>query len=182
MFHKSLFSVEVAWNELVVQKKFTGLLNQVLLTPRSDIPGTRIKRYLGPVQLHFIKDAWTVRGEGQLGSFFHLLLSEVNAVARAHVAALGGNALLCHNLVPQEAGGKASRNQGYTMFSVTGDAVLLEFFVPLNLPSGTAPAATAAGDIGSSSSPPGGAGNARLYSRGDSDNGDESFTVDGNEY
>lgn len=138
--------------------------------------------------MHFIKDAWTVRGEGQLGSFFHLLLSEVNAVARAHVAALGGNALLCHNLVPQEAGGKASRNQGYTMFSVTGDAVLLEFFVPLNLPSGTAPTATTAtaGDVGSSSSPSGGtAGNARpmaLYSRGDSDNGDDSFTVDGNEY
>lgn len=91
----------------------------------------RVKRYLGPVQLHFIKDAWTVRGEGQLGSFFFLLLSEVNAIARAHVAALGGNALLCHRLVPQEAGGKASRNQGYTMFSITGDAVLLEFFVPL---------------------------------------------------
>ena len=87
---------------------------------------------MGPVQLHFIKDAWTVRGEGQLGSFFYLLLSEVNAIARAHVTSLGGNALLCHRLVPQEAGGKASRNQGYTMFSVTGDAVLLEFYVPLH--------------------------------------------------
>lgn len=72
-----------------------------------------------------------MRGEGQLGSFFYLLLSEVNAIARAHVTSLGGNALLCHRLVPQEAGGKASRNQGYTMFSVTGDAVLLEFYVPL---------------------------------------------------
>jgi hypothetical protein len=24
----------------------------------------RVKRYLGPVQLHFIKDFWAVRGEG----------------------------------------------------------------------------------------------------------------------
>ena len=79
--------------------------------------------------MHFIKDAWTVRSEGMLGSFFYLLLSEVNAIARAQVAALGGNALLCHRLVPQEAGGRSSRNQGFTMFSVSGDAVLLEFAV-----------------------------------------------------
>jgi hypothetical protein len=25
----------------------------------------RVKRYLGPVQLHFIKDAWTMRSEGK---------------------------------------------------------------------------------------------------------------------
>jgi hypothetical protein len=31
-------------------------------------------------------------------------------------------------LVPQEAGGKVSRSQGYTMFSISGDAVLLEYF------------------------------------------------------
>ena len=31
--------------------------------------------------------------------------------------------------MPQEAGGRSSRNQGFTMFSVTGDAVLLEFAV-----------------------------------------------------
>lgn len=97
----------------------------------------RVKRYLGPIQLHFIKDAWTVRSEGMLGSFFYLLLSEVNAVARSQVAALGGNALLCHRLVPQEAGGRSSRNQGFTMFSVTGDAVLLEFGVDFVTPSPT---------------------------------------------
>lgn len=64
---------------------------------------------------------------GTLGSFFYLLLSEVNAAARTHVAALGGNALLCHRLVPQEAGGKVARSQGYTMFSISGDAVFVEF-------------------------------------------------------
>lgn len=64
---------------------------------------------------------------GTLGSFFYLLLSEVNTAARTHVSALGGNALLCHRLVPQEAGGKVARSQGYTMFSISGDAVLVEF-------------------------------------------------------
>ncbi len=75
----------------------------------------RVKRYLGPIQLHFIKDSWSVRGEGEalfavvqhvltdsytltgmLGTFFYVFISEANAVARAQVAALGGNALLCH--------------------------------------------------------------------------------------
>jgi hypothetical protein len=38
----------------------------VHLTPLDSIPGGRIERYLGPVQLHFIKDSWSVRGEGDL--------------------------------------------------------------------------------------------------------------------
>jgi len=127
----------------------------------------RLKRYLGPVLLHFLKDAFTVRGvvgessdlilhddegdddndddkddedddddddddgraelsspipvymschvmschvistvpcgiyftyvySGSSGSFYYNMISEANAVARAHVAALGGNALLCY--------------------------------------------------------------------------------------
>jgi hypothetical protein len=31
-----------------------------------------------------------------MGSFYYLMLSEAGAMARAHVAALGGNALLCY--------------------------------------------------------------------------------------
>lgn len=56
----------------------------------------RVKRYLGPVLLHFLKDAFSVRGVvgGGMSSFYYLLMSEASAVARAHVAALGGNALL----------------------------------------------------------------------------------------
>jgi hypothetical protein len=82
------------------------------------------------VQLHFIKDSWSVKGGegGMLGSFFFAFISEANAVARAQVSALGGNALLCHRLVPQESGGRVARNnQAYNMLSITGDAVLVEF-------------------------------------------------------
>lgn len=86
----------------------------------------RIKKYLGPIQLHLVKDAWTIRGDGTLGSYFNLLLSEVNSMARAHVTALGGNALLAYKVSPLESGSKAARTQGYTMFSISGDAVLLE--------------------------------------------------------
>lgn len=36
---------------------------------------------------------------------------QVHAVIRAHVAALGGNALLSYRLLPQESGGKIYKNQ-----------------------------------------------------------------------
>ena len=98
----------------------------VLLTPLSQVSGSTIERYLGPVQLLFIKDSWTGRLEGSFETFLYSLIAEANAVSRAHVAALGGNALLCHRLVPQESGGRTYRNMTYHMFSVTGDAVLLE--------------------------------------------------------
>ena len=98
----------------------------VLLTPLSTVPGARVKRYLGPIHLHFVKDSWAERGEGALEPFFFMLISQAQAVTRAQVAALGGNALLCHKLVPQESGGKMYRNQVYNIMSVSGDAVFLE--------------------------------------------------------
>lgn len=87
--------------------------SKVILTTLPYVPGYRVKRYLGPLQLHFIKESWAVRGEGTylsteiaygylylliglLGTFLYVFLSEIDAAARAQVAALGGNALLCH--------------------------------------------------------------------------------------
>ena len=62
----------------------------VTLTPLCCIPGTKVIRYLGPIQLHFIKDHKDVWDSKQVsGSFFYQFLSEANAVARAQVAALG---------------------------------------------------------------------------------------------
>jgi len=98
----------------------------VLLTPLSEVPGARVKRYLGPVHLHFVKDSWAERGEGSLEPFFFLLISQAQAVARAQVASLGGNALLCYRMVSQESGGKVSRNQNYTILSISGDCVFLD--------------------------------------------------------
>ncbi|KAF0717750.1 Aste57867_2119 [Aphanomyces stellatus] len=95
------------------------------LTPLSYVPGAKIQRYLGRISLHFIKESWTVRECGGLGAFFHLFLSEAIAVVRAHVRALGGNAMLCFRLVPIESS-QLYRNQVYNMISVTGDAVWLE--------------------------------------------------------
>ena len=97
---------------------------KIILTPLSEIPGSRVIRYLGPINLHFIKEAWAVRSEGSLPSFYHVLISEANAAARAQVAALGGNALLCYKISPQESGGRIG-TQTYNLLSCSGDAVCI---------------------------------------------------------
>ena len=58
-----------------------------------------------------VQDSWNIRGEENQASFFYTFVSEANAVARAHVASLGGNALLLQRMIPQESGGRLSRNQ-----------------------------------------------------------------------
>jgi hypothetical protein len=50
-----------------------------------------------------------VRSEGDLGAFFHRFLLEATAMARAHAAALGANALLSFHATPEES--QTGRNQ-----------------------------------------------------------------------
>lgn len=97
-----------------------------LSTLSFDSEGRRVISYLGIVSLHFIKESWAVRNKEELGSELQMFLMEVNALVRAHTAALGANALLCYTLVPEESSSKASRNQVYHMMSATGYAVVLE--------------------------------------------------------
>jgi len=52
-------------------------------------------------------------------------ISESNAIAKAQVIALGGNALICHSISSQDCGG-VYRNQGYSIVSIAGDAVVIE--------------------------------------------------------
>ena len=84
---------------------------QVEVTTLPFIPGATVRRYLGLINLHFIKESWTVNEGGGLGQVFHLFLSEVMAQARAAVSALGGNALLSFIITPSENGGRVYRNQ-----------------------------------------------------------------------
>jgi hypothetical protein len=57
-------------------------------------PGFAVKRYCGRVNLHFIRESVAVRQGGGFSAFMQVLFSEANAIARAHVLSLGGNALL----------------------------------------------------------------------------------------
>ena len=101
----------------------------VYITPLPSVPGAVVKRYLGPIHLHFVKDAnaqGIFRDTASLEQFFFVFLSEASSVARSQVAALGGNALLCHRMTPQES---TTRSGHYNMVSISGDAVLLEYDV-----------------------------------------------------
>ncbi len=85
---------------------------------------SRIKRYLGPIQLYFVKDSPLERTkETSLDKFIYSFTSEANAAARAHVRALGGNGLVSYSVDMAECGGKLYRNH---IICVKGDAVLLE--------------------------------------------------------
>ena len=85
----------------------------------------RVVRYLGPLQLHFVKESWSIKGEGDAGAYMYHFMSEVLLCAKNHVHALGGNALISYHLASQDSGGRAYRNQTYTMFTLTGDVALV---------------------------------------------------------
>ena len=52
---------------------------------------------------------------------------KVEAMSRAQVQALGGNALVAFDISPRESGGAIYRKQAYTVISVSGDAVDVEW-------------------------------------------------------
>lgn len=66
-------------------------VHMVLAPP---LPGAKILRYCGRLNIHFIRESFAVRQAGGFVAFMHTLYAEANAVARAHALALGGNGLL----------------------------------------------------------------------------------------
>jgi len=95
----------------------------VQITALEYVPGARVVRYLGRINIHLIKESNTVRESGGLGAFFLSFLHQAQAVAKAHVEALGGNALLSYRVVRRETGGL--KNQTYSLISLTGDGVII---------------------------------------------------------
>lgn len=101
--------------------------SRVELTTLAHVPGARIVRYLGLIDIPLIKESWAVRGAGELEQWLAAFHSEANAIARAHASALGANAVVCYRLTPQESGGRVYRNQ-YTLLCLSGNAVVFDYY------------------------------------------------------
>eukprot|EP00741_Cyanophora_paradoxa_P014632 tig00020816_g14112.t1 len=97
------------------------------LTSLSWIPGGKVERWLGRVDVHLIRESNEVRDEGGLSQFSHDFLTEANAIARARVAALGGNCILAYHISQWSIMDNESRNQAYTLICVSGDAVRIKY-------------------------------------------------------
>jgi len=108
-----------------LENKGTYSWRNVELTPLCFVPGKVIDSYQGRINLHFIKESFSIKSPSAVGHFFHQYLTEANAIARDHVASVGGNALLNYRLYTHESGGKVSKNEIYSMLSIAGDAVKL---------------------------------------------------------
>uniref|UniRef100_A0A8D0CFY4 C2 calcium dependent domain containing 5 n=1 Tax=Scleropages formosus TaxID=113540 RepID=A0A8D0CFY4_SCLFO len=97
----------------------------VKMTPLSFIPNTRIIKYLGIINMFFIRETSSLREEGGVSGFLHGFITEVFAMVRAHVAALGGNAVLSYQMKECVFMENPNKNQAQCLINVSGDAVIL---------------------------------------------------------
>ncbi|XP_069019675.1 C2 domain-containing protein 5 isoform X13 [Embiotoca jacksoni] len=96
----------------------------VKMTPLSFLPGTRIIKYLGIINMFFIRETTSLREEGGVSGFLHTFIAEVFAMVRAHVAALGGNAVVSYSMKECVLMENPNKNQAQCLINVSGDAVI----------------------------------------------------------
>ncbi|ODN03834.1 C2 domain-containing protein 5 [Orchesella cincta] len=97
----------------------------VEITPLAYIPGARIEKYLGNLNFFFIRETTSIRENGGLSGFVHNFVAEVLAIVRAHVAALGGNAMVSYFMTELALLHNPHKNQGQCLINVGGDVVLI---------------------------------------------------------
>ncbi|XP_073421212.1 C2 domain-containing protein 5 isoform X7 [Dendrobates tinctorius] len=96
----------------------------VRMTPLSFIPGAKITKYLGIINMFFIRETTSLREEGGVSGFLHAFICEVFAMVRAHVSALGGNAVVSYIMKQCVFMENTNKNQAQCLINVSGDAVI----------------------------------------------------------
>ncbi|KQS52363.1 C2 domain-containing protein 5 isoform X2 [Drosophila erecta] len=97
------------------------------VTPLSFIPGGRIDKYLGNLNFFFIRESTSIREIGGISGFVHGFITELLAVVRAHIASLGGNAMVSFYITELMLFDNQHKNQGQCLISIGGDAVYVSY-------------------------------------------------------
>ncbi|NWI51322.1 C2CD5 protein, partial [Calyptomena viridis] len=124
----------------------------VKMTPLSFLPGAKITKYLGIINMFFIRETTSLREEGGVSGFLHAFIAEVFAMVRAHVAALGGNAVVSYIMKQCVFMENPNKNQAQCLINVSGDAVIfvreseLEM-LPVQPPPSVPQPTSSAGDV-----------------------------------
>nr|KAF6367765.1 C2 calcium dependent domain containing 5 [Myotis myotis] len=113
----------------------------VKMTPLSFIPGAKITKYLGIINMFFIRETTSLREEGGVSGFLHAFVAEVFAMVRAHVAALGGNAVVSYIMKQCVFMENPNKNQAQCLINVSGDAVVFVHESELEVVSSQPPTA-----------------------------------------
>lgn len=97
------------------------------LTYLPDIPGGRIVRYLGHMNHFLIRESTSIQECGGLSSFMQQFMAEAHAIARAHVEAIGGNALVAFRVSECVLLEHQTKNQGQSLLNISGDAAEVDY-------------------------------------------------------
>ncbi|XP_018327018.1 C2 domain-containing protein 5 isoform X4 [Agrilus planipennis] len=110
----------------IAQKVIKGK-HGVDITPLSYVPGGKIDKYLGNLNFFFIRETTSIREEGGLSGFIHSFATEVLTIVRAHVTALGGNAMVAFYMNECVLYHNLHKNQGQCLINVGGDVVTVSY-------------------------------------------------------
>ncbi|XP_044741540.1 C2 domain-containing protein 5 isoform X2 [Chrysoperla carnea] len=97
------------------------------ITSLSYIPGGHIVQYLGNINFFFIRESTSIREGSGLSGFVHSFVTEVLAIVRAHIAALGGNAMVAYFMNECVLFRNPHKNQGQCLINVGGDVVFVSY-------------------------------------------------------
>ncbi|XP_055610294.1 C2 domain-containing protein 5 isoform X2 [Uranotaenia lowii] len=98
------------------------------ITPLTYVPGGKIEKYLGNLNFFFIRESTAVKENGGISGFIHSFIVEVLAVIRAHITALGGNAMVAFHLTELVLVDNLHKNQGQSLISAGGDVVFVSYY------------------------------------------------------
>ncbi|XP_068155467.1 C2 domain-containing protein 5 isoform X2 [Drosophila tropicalis] len=121
---KSLNAAQIPRNRFFPLRDRFG----VDLTPLSFIPGGRIEKYLGNLNFFFIRESTSIRENGGISGFVHGFITELLAVVRAHIASVGGNAMVSFYITELILFDNQHKNQGQCLISIGGDAVYVSYY------------------------------------------------------